>query len=116
MTTLYGIKNCDTVKKARAWLAEHDVTYRFHDLRVDGVDVARLKDWANVAGWETLLNTRGTTWRQLHEEDRQGINAVHAIALMLTHPTLIKRPVLEVGASVTVGFNASTYETLFPQV
>ena len=114
MTTLYGIKNCDTVKKARAWLAEHDVAYRFHDLRVDGIDVARLKGWVKAAGWETLLNTRGTTWRQLHEVDRQGINATHAIALMLAHPTLINRPVLEVGASVTVGFKASIYEELFP--
>ena len=115
MTTLYGIKNCDTVKKARAWLAEHAVEYRFHDLRVDGIDAPRLKVWAKAVGWETLLNTRGTTWRQLHEADRQGVNAVHVIALMLAHPTLIKRPVLVVGASVTVGFNASTYEALFPQ-
>jgi len=74
-----------------------------------------LKGWVKAVSWEALLNTRGTTWRQLPEQDRQGINASRAIALMLAHPTLIKRPVLEVGATVTIGFNASTYEALFPQ-
>lgn len=114
VTTLYGIKNCDTVKKARVWLAAHTVSYRFHDLRADGIEAARLKAWAKAVGWETLLNTRGTTWRQLHETDRCGINAAAALRLMLAHPTLIKRPVLEFDKSVTVGFDIATYDRLFP--
>ncbi len=112
MITLYGIKNCDTVKKARAWLEQHDVAYRFHDLRTDGLDAARLKGWAKAVGWETLLNTRGTTWRQLPDADKHDLNAASAIKLMLAHPTLIKRPVLENGTVVTVGFSATTYSNI----
>lgn len=112
MLTLYGIKNCDTVKKARAWLAQHDIAYRFHDLRADGLDAARLQRWVKAVGWETLLNTRGTTWRQLPDADKQALDATGAIKLMLAHPTLIKRPVVEHGATVIVGFNAATYSKL----
>jgi arsenate reductase (glutaredoxin) len=112
MITLYGIKNCDTVKKARVWLEQHHVTYRFHDLRDDGLDAARLKGWIKTAGWETLLNTRSTTWRQLPDADKHDLDATRAAELMLAHPTLIKRPVLENGTEVTVGFSAVTYEKI----
>ena len=112
MIPLYGIKNCDTVKKARAWLEQHDVAYRFHDLRSDELDAPQLKRWIKAVGWETLLNTRGTTWRQLPEADRQGVDAAGAVRLMLAHPTLIKRPVLETGATVIVGFSVASYAPL----
>ena len=112
MITLYGIKNCDTVKKARVWLEQHDVAYRFHDLRADGLDAARLRGWVKTLDWKTLLNTRSTTWRQLPDADKHELDAVSAIKLMLAHPTLIKRPVLEHGTVVTVGFNATTYSRI----
>lgn len=109
MITLYGIKNCDTVKKARTWLAQHDVEYRFHDLRSDGLDESKLQGWIKAVGWETLLNTRGTTWRQLPDAGKTVANAAQAIPLLLAHPTLIKRPVLEHGNAVLVGFSAQDY-------
>ncbi len=112
MITLYGIKNCDTVKKARVWLEQHEIAYRFHDLRADGLDATRLKNWVKAVGWETLLNTRGTTWRQLPDVDKHEPNAASAVKLMLAHPTLIKRPVLEHGTEVTVGFNATSYSNI----
>lgn len=109
MTTLYGIKNCDTVKKARRWLDEHGVEYRFHDLRADGLEAKRLDAWIRAVGWETLLNRRGTTWRKLPEAVREGIDAKRAAALMLEQPTLIKRPVIEHGEQVLVGFDPDAY-------
>jgi len=109
MITLYGIKNCDTVKKARVWLEQHNVTYRFQDLRVDGLDAARLRSWVKTLGWEALLNTRSTTWRQLPDADKRDLHATSAAKLMLAHPTLIKRPVLENGTEVTAGFSAAAY-------
>ncbi len=112
MITLYGIKNCDTVKKARGWLEQQRVTYRFHDLRDDGLDAARLKEWIKSLGWETLLNTRSTTWRQLPDADKHDLNATSAVKLMLAYPTLIKRPVLVNGTVVTVGLNATTYSKI----
>jgi arsenate reductase (glutaredoxin) len=113
MTTLYGIRNCDTVKKARRWLDERGVAYRFHDFRTDGLGADRLDGWIRAAGWETLLNRRGTTWRQLPEADRAGIDAERAAALMLEHPTLIRRPVVEHGKQVLVGFNAEAFTQRF---
>jgi len=113
VTTLYGIRNCDTVKKARRWLGEHDVDYGFHDFRADGLTKAQLKRWIAAVGWETLLNRRGTTWRKLPEAERNGITAARAERLMLAEPTLIKRPVLEVAGSVLVGFSADEYGKLF---
>jgi arsenate reductase len=108
--TIYGIKNCDTMKKARAWLAEHDVDYAFHDYKARGIDRPRLQKWVKRCGWETLLNRSGLTFRNLPEEDKLGINEDKAIALMLAHPSMIKRPVLEVdGDHVLVGFRPDTY-------
>lgn len=112
MTTLYGIKNCDTVKKARRWLEANGVAYTYHDLRADGLSSASLQSWIMSAGWETLLNRRGTTWRQLPESEREPLTAERAAQLMLAHPTLIKRPVLELDGTVQVGFKESNYETL----
>ena len=109
--TIYGIKNCDTMKKARAWLAEHGVDYAFHDYKTLGIDRPRLEKWAKALGWETLLNRSGLTFRNLPEADQQGIDAGKAIALMLAHPSMIKRPVLELGGGrVLAGFRPETYE------
>ena len=113
MTTLYGIKNCDTVKKARKWLEDSGVDYRFHDFRSDGLDAAQLRAWVAELGWETLLNRRGTTWRQVPEAIKVAIDETSAIALMLEKPAIIKRPVLEHGRKVSVGFTADAYKMLF---
>jgi Spx/MgsR family transcriptional regulator len=113
MTTLYGIKNCDTVRKARAWLDAHGIAYRFHDLRADGIDAATLSGWLQQVDTATLINTRGTTWRQLPESARQIADNDGAVRLMLEHPTLIKRPVLLQDGRITVGFAAAIYENLF---
>ncbi|HEX2546211.1 MAG TPA: ArsC family reductase [Ramlibacter sp.] len=110
-TTLYGIPNCDTVKKARAWLAEHGVDYAFHDFKKSGVPQDRLDAWMQAAGWEKLLNRQGTTWRKLDEATqlRSG-NAEGARALMVAQPSIIKRPVVEwPDGSVTVGFDATRW-------
>src|SRR5437667_9321346 len=93
--TIYGIKNCDTMKKARAWLDGHDVAYAFHDYKAQGIERAKLEGWAAKAGWETLLNKAGTTFRKLPDGDKENLNEKKAIALMLAQPSLIKRPVLE---------------------
>ncbi|HKK05190.1 MAG TPA: ArsC family reductase [Gammaproteobacteria bacterium] len=113
MTTLFGIKNCDTVKKARRWLDDHGVDYRFHDFRADGLTKTQLKRWIAAVGWETLLNRRGTTWRKLPESEREGITAAGAERLMLDEPTLIKRPVVEAGDVVLVGFDEEDYRGRF---
>ena len=108
--TIYGIKNCDTMKKARAWLDANGVAYTFHDYKAEGIDRARLEGWARDAGWEALLNRAGTTFRKLPEAERAGIDEDRAIALMLDQPSMIKRPVLDLGGRVLVGFKAETYE------
>ena len=113
MTKLYGIPNCDSVRKARQWLDSRGIAYVFHDFRKDGLDARLLDAWVNQAGWETLLNRKGTTWRQLPTEQREGIDAKRAATLMLAQPTLIKRPVLETGKHLEVGFDADRYQTLF---
>ena len=113
MTTLYGIKNCDTVRKARKWLDAHNIEYTFHDVRSDGLDKKDLSSWVKSVGWETLLNRRGTTWRQLPEKDKETINEANAIQLMLAQPTLIKRPVLVHKKIIHVGFKPAEYEALF---
>ncbi len=107
--TIYGIKNCDTMKKARAWLDAHGVSYAFHDYKVQGIERGRLETWARDVGWETLLNRAGTTFRKLPEKDKDGLNVKKAIALMLDQPSMIKRPVLDVGGKVLVGFKPETY-------
>ena len=108
--TLYGIKNCDTMKKARAWLDARGVRYVFHDYKVEGIDRARLEDWARSVGWEALLNRAGTTFRKLPEGERTGLDQGKALALMLDQPSLIKRPVLDHGGRILVGFKPELYE------
>jgi arsenate reductase (glutaredoxin) len=109
MVTIYGIRNCDTMKKARAWLDAHGVAYDFHDYKTAGIDAARLKGWAAKVGWETLLNRAGTTFRKLPDADRAGIDAAKAIALMVAQPSMIKRPVIEAGDALLVGFRPDAY-------
>jgi arsenate reductase len=108
-TTIYGIKNCDTMKKARAWLDTHRVAYEFHDYKSEGIDRKRLEAWARSVGWETLLNRSGMTFRKLPEKDKQGLTGAKAIALMLDQPSMIKRPVLERGSKLVVGFKPELY-------
>lgn len=107
--TIYGIKNCDTMKKARTWLDENGVAYQFHDYKVSGVDRGRLEGWAARAGWETLLNRAGTTFRKLADKDKEGLTETKAIALMIAQPSMIKRPVLEAGNLLLVGFKPDEY-------
>jgi arsenate reductase len=111
--TIYGIKNCDTMKKARAFLDKAGVDYVFHDYKTQGIDKARLERWAKDAGWETLLNRAGTTFRKLPDKDKDGLTAVKAIKLMLEQPSMIKRPVLETGKGMLVGFKPDEYKTAF---
>ena len=110
---LYGIKNCDTMKKARAWLGARGVEYAFHDYKIEGIDPARLAGWVKQAGWESLLNRAGTTFRKLPEADREALTEKKAVALMLAHPSMIKRPIAEIGAKLLVGFKPETYEKTF---
>jgi arsenate reductase len=110
---IYGIKNCDTMKKARAWLDNRGVVYEFHDYKVAGVERAKLEGWAKEAGWETLLNRAGTTFRKLPEKEREGVTGKKAIALMLAQHSMIKRPVLEAGGKLLVGFKPEIYEKAF---
>src|ERR1700749_5338830 len=111
--TIYGIKNCDTMKKARAWLDSHGIAYVFHDYKTEGIEKAQLERWAKAVGWETLLNKAGTTFRKLPDKDKDGITEKKAIALMLDQPSMIKRPVLDVGGHLTVGFKPETYKKVF---
>ena len=110
---VYGIKNCDTMKKARAWLDARGVSYGFHDYKSDGIDRARLEAWVKQAGWETVLNRAGTTFRKLKDADKQGLTEKKAIALMLAQPSMIKRPIVELGGKLLVGFKPESYETAF---
>jgi len=111
--TIYGIANCDTIKKARAWLDAHGVIYTFHDYRKQGVERAMLEGWTDRIGWEVLLNRAGTTFRKLPEQDRADLDRDRAIGLMLEQPAMIKRPVLEHGADLLVGFKPDSYATAF---
>jgi Spx/MgsR family transcriptional regulator len=113
MTTLYGIANCDTVRKARKWLTSHDVDYQFRDFRKDGLNAKQLKNWASKVGWETLLNRRSQTWRKLKDKDKTALTEARALKLMQAEPTLIKRPVLEVNNQVYIGFKDADYQQLF---
>ena len=113
--TIYGIKACDTMQKARAWLDKHGVSYDFHDYKAAGIERDRLERWEKKVGWETLLNRAGTTFRKLPDKDKQVADAKKAIALMLAQPSMIKRPVLELGAGkVLVGFTPERYAQAFP--
>ncbi len=110
-TTLYGIADCDTIRKARKWLERQGVTYVFQDYKKAGVDEERLRGWAGEVGWETLFNRRGTTFRKLPEESKENIDEDKAIMLMVAHPSMIKRPVLESdGNPLIVGFKSTEYE------
>jgi arsenate reductase len=110
LVTIYGIKNCDTMKKARAWLDKRGVAYDFHDYKVQGIERKKLESWSKEVGWEILLNRAGTTFRKLPEKEREGIAEKKAIALMLAEPSMIKRPVLEAGGKLLVGFKPETFE------
>lgn len=111
--TLYGIKACDTVAKARAWLSAHGLNYAFHDYKASGVDPARLSAWVDEFGWERVLNRAGTTFRKLPEADRTGLDADRAIALMLAQPSMIKRPLLDLGDRRVLGFRPELYAAAF---
>ena len=113
MITLYGIPNCDTMKKARKWLDKHNIDYSFHDYKKQGVPEKQLKQWIKQSGWEVLLNKRGTTWRKLDEATRESVNEKSAIQIMLENPSIIKRPVLDVSGTITVGFSEQEYKTIF---
>ncbi|MES3049100.1 ArsC family reductase [Sphingomonas faeni] len=108
--TMFGIKNCDTMKKARTWLDAHDVDYAFHDYKSAGIDAAHLDDWIGRVGWEVLLNRAGTTFRKLPDADRVDLDAGKATTLMLAQPSMIKRPVLDTGNTLLVGFKPEAYE------
>jgi arsenate reductase len=112
--TIYGIKNCDTMKKARAWLDGHGVAYEFHDYKTAGVAKDKLKHWSDELGWEVLLNRAGTTFRKLPDADKEGLNERKALALMLAQPSMIKRPVLELGGKLLVGFKPEIYAKEIP--
>jgi len=112
--TIYGIRNCDTMKKARAWLDKNGVDYAFHDYKATGIERGRLEGWAKKAGWETLLNRAGTTFKKLPDKDKSGVTERKAIALMLAQPSMIKRPVLELGGGkLLVGFKPEEYAKAF---
>ncbi len=112
MNILYGIKNCDSVKKARKWLDEQHIAYQFHDFRTDGLTQQQLSRFISQGSWEKLLNKRSTSWKQLEAEQKRDLTADKAAALMLDNPTLIKRPVLEADKHFLIGFSVETYQIL----
>ncbi|MBK1719810.1 ArsC family reductase [Thiocystis violacea] len=113
MTTLYGIPNCDTMKKARRWLDERGIAYGFHDYKKLGLDEERLRAWVEELGWEALINRRGATWRKLPDAVREGMDREGAIRVMLESPSIIRRPLLDRGDSRHLGFSEAEYEELF---
>lgn len=112
MITLYGIPNCDTIKKARKWLSDNGKDYNFHDYKKQGVPEKELRSWVKQLGWETLLNKRGTTWRKLDEATKASVDEASAIQIMLDNPSIIKRPVLSSAKTLLVGFSADEYAQL----
>ena len=111
--TIYGIKNCDTMKKARAWLDRRGIAYAFHDYKTAGVERSRLEAWSREVGWETLINRAGTTFRALPDKDKSALAENKALALMAAQPSIIKRPVLDIGGKLLVGFKPEQYEQAF---
>jgi len=111
--TIYGIKACDTMKKARAWLDANGIDYRFHDYKTEGIDKKTLENWVRDLGWETVLNRAGTTFRKLPEQSRESLNTSKAIALMLAQPSMIKRPMLDTGSRLLAGFKPELYAGYF---
>lgn len=112
MLKLYGIKNCDTVKKARRWLEAHGVDYQFHDFRQDGLDKKQLGEWVEKLGWEVVVNKRSTTWRALSEQEKEIKTSAQAIKLLLANPTLIKRPVTQNNKTLLIGFKEDEFKKL----
>ncbi|MCB2013703.1 MAG: ArsC family reductase [Sphingobium sp.] len=110
---MFGISNCDTIKKARKWLEEKEISYQFHDYKKSGVDEGQLREWASELGWEALLNKAGTTFRKLTDAEKSDIDEDKAIALMLANPSMIKRPVLDIGTHRIAGFKPEKYEAAF---
>ena len=113
MVTIYGIRNCDTMKKAMRWLDDHDIAYRFHDYRKDGLDIGQLQAWEKELGWEILLNRRGMLWRKLPADARDSMDRKSALRCMQDNPGIIKRPLLDLGKRRVVGFKAEDYAQLF---
>jgi Spx/MgsR family transcriptional regulator len=113
MITLYGIKNCDTVKKSRDWLAKNNIEYRFHDFRADGLKQSQVEDWINEIGLEPLVNKRSTTWKELDETTKTNFNEKIAATVIAENPTLIKRPLLDTGKQKYVGFKDTEYTKIF---
>ncbi len=111
--TMYGIRNCDTIRKARAWLDDHDIAYAFHDYKVAGIERVQLERWCAESGWDAVLNRAGTTFRKLPQADREGLDARKAMALMLAQPSMIKRPVLDLGDRLLIGFKPERYMQAF---
>jgi len=112
-TVIYGIKNCDTMKKARSWLEAHGIDAVFHDYKTKGIDRAHLEAWCEAAGWETVLNRAGTTFKKLDDTQKADLTKEKAIGLMMEQPSMIKRPVLENDGEITVGFKPDTYASIF---
>ena len=110
---IYGISNCDTVKKAKNWLDSHNIDYKFHDFRKDGINRDIINGWLNTVAWDKILNKRSTSWRNLDASTQQAINATNVVDLLVENPTLIKRPVMDVNDIITVGFNSDTYQGIF---
>ncbi len=110
---IYGISNCDTVKKAKNWLDSHNIDYQFHDFRKDGINKDIIDVWLNTVAWGKILNKRSTSWRNLDASTQQAINATNVVDLLIENPTLIKRPVMDVNDIITVGFNSDTYQGIF---
>jgi|TARA_B110000238_G_C15943067_1_gene359851 Spx/MgsR family transcriptional regulator len=111
--TIYGIANCDTIKKTKQWLTEHEITFKFHDYRKQGLNPVLLSNWVNDLGWDLLVNRRGTTWRQLSDLVKTTIDKESAIQIMLDNPAIIKRPLLVKGDERHVGFSAANYHQIF---
>ncbi|MFT5879158.1 MAG: Spx/MgsR family transcriptional regulator [Moritella sp.] len=112
-TVMYGIKNCDTIKKTKKWLEANNLEFTFHDHRSDGLDQTQLQNWCQTLGWEQVLNKRGTTYRQLTDDQKSSLNETSAIALLLEYPAMIKRPILDIDGELTLGFKADSYAKLF---
>ena len=112
---MYGIKNCDTIKKARTWLEGHGVAYDFHDYKAAGIDRKSLESWVKEFGWETVLNRAGTTFKKLPDAEKEGLDAEKAITLMHAQPSMIKRPMLDLGSHRLVGFKPEAYEAAVPK-
>lgn len=111
--TVYGISNCDTIKKAKSWLDKKGVEYSFHDYRKQGLEISQLNNWVDALGWEPLLNKRGTTWRKLSDEVKANVDRASAIEIMLENPSIIKRPLLDRNSKLHLGFSDSLYQAVF---